>query len=56
MKILKCALCKGEVDILSNDTAINRKIKCRKCGFTNHSEHKEPEVLIIRKRPLRADE
>lgn len=50
MKLLKCKLCSGEVDIIGNEKAINKKIKCKKCGFTNESESKFPEVLIIRKR------
>lgn len=53
MKFLKCIFCDGELDILSpNDRSINKKTKCRKCGFSNaeNAEKKEPEVLIIRKR------
>ena len=53
MKFLKCIVCDGEVDIISPDRATNKKIKCRKCGFTNCSERKEPEIVVIRKRPLR---
>ncbi len=40
----------GEVDIVGNDRSINKKIKCRKCGFANNSEPAGPEVVIIRKR------
>ena len=53
MKLLKCKLCSGEVDIVGNEKAINKKVKCKKCGFTNgstDSEQKFPEVLVIRKR------
>jgi hypothetical protein len=51
MKFLKCKLCKGEVDIVGGEFAICKKIKCKKCGFTNESSKmKEPEVFIIRKR------
>ncbi len=50
MKLLKCKLCSGEVDIVGNEKVINKKIKCKKCGFTNESESKFPEVVIIRKR------
>ena len=51
MKFLKCKICLGEVDIIGNERAINKKIKCRKCGFTNQVEPKGPEVFVIRKRP-----
>jgi DNA-directed RNA polymerase subunit RPC12/RpoP len=52
MKILKCVICGGEVDIINDDRSINKKIKCRKCGFTNFSakENKEPEIFVIKKR------
>jgi len=52
MKILKCIICKGEVDIIGSDKSVIKKIKCRKCEFTNHIETKEPEIIVIRKRPL----
>lgn len=52
MKLLKCKLCSGEVDIIGNERSINKKIKCKKCGFTNESECKFPEVVVIRKRRL----
>lgn len=53
MKLLKCKLCRGEVDITNNDRAVFKKIKCRQCGFTNENEpnSKSPEIVIIRKRP-----
>lgn len=52
MKILKCIVCGGEVDILEYNGSITKKIKCRCCGFTNSTflKKKEPEILIIRKR------
>jgi len=52
MKILKCIICGGEVDILEYNGSINKKIKCRCCGFNNlqTQKKKEPEVVIIRKR------
>jgi hypothetical protein len=50
MKLLKCKLCSGEVDIIGNERSINKKIKCRKCGFSNEIESKFPEVFVIRKR------
>lgn len=53
MKLLKCKICLGEVDIIGNDRAINKKTKCRKCGFSTEAEApKGPEVVIIRKRPF----
>jgi len=55
MKLLRCKLCKGEVDVIGNERAVQKKIKCLKCGYsnakdTNNSVRKEPEVVIIRKR------
>jgi len=50
MKLLKCKFCAGEIDIIGNEKAISKKIKCRKCGFTNMDEQKFPEILVIRKR------
>lgn len=54
MKLLKCKLCHGEVDIIANYRAVNKTIKCRKCNYTNVSdkEKKSPEVVIIRKKNL----
>jgi hypothetical protein len=49
MKFLRCKLCRGEVDIIGKDRAVNKKTKCSKCGFTNVVESKGPEVFIIRK-------
>jgi hypothetical protein len=40
----------GEVDLINNDHSVNRKVKCRKCDFTN--ENKGPEIVVIRKRPV----
>lgn len=55
MKLLRCIICEGEIVIIDpNDRSINRKIKCKKCGFTNVNEQprqkKEPEIIIIKKR------
>jgi hypothetical protein len=49
MKFLRCKVCRGEVDIIGNDRSVNKKIKCLKCGFTNSTEPRGPEVFIIRK-------
>lgn len=51
MKLLKCKLCRGEVDIIGNEKSVNKKIKCRKCGFSNENDQKSfPEVIVIRKK------
>lgn len=52
MKLLKCKVCGGEVDIIDNDRAINKKIKCLECGFTNVGDAfaKKPEVVILKRR------
>lgn len=54
MKLLKCKLCKGEMDIVGGERAVNKKVKCRSCGYSNENEtgYKQPEVVIIRKRPV----
>ena len=53
MKLLKCKICSGEVDIVGNDHLVNRKTKCTKCGIGSaEPENKGPEVVIIRKRPI----
>jgi DNA replicative helicase MCM subunit Mcm2 (Cdc46/Mcm family) len=49
MKLLKCKLCNGEVDVVNNDRSVNRKVKCRKCGSGTEQE-KGPEVMVIRRR------
>lgn len=53
MKLLKCKLCAGEVEIIGNERAINKKVKCLKCGYsnTNEPERKVTEVVIIKRRP-----
>jgi len=52
MKILKCIMCKGEVDIVNSDSSSNNKIKCKKCGFTNIpiKTIKDPEIVVIKKK------
>ena len=54
MKILRCIVCNGEVDVLDGDKSVNKTVKCRCCGFTNSQiyKRKEPEVLIIRRQPM----
>jgi hypothetical protein len=52
MKLLRCPVCCKEMNIVSNERAINKKVVCQGCGFDNMDEDvkKEPEVVIIRKR------
>lgn len=51
MKILKCILCSGEVDIISGDFSVNKKIKCQKCGFDGELKNKQAtEVFVIRRK------
>jgi len=51
MKLLKCKLCGGEVDIVGNERAVNKKVKCNQCGFNNLDEQeKKPPVIILKKR------
>lgn len=53
MKLLRCKICRGEMELINNDRSINRKVKCFKCGFTNANDiSKEPEILIIRKKSI----
>lgn len=53
MILLKCKLCMGEINIIGNEKLINKKVKCKKCGFTNgESEQNFPEVIILRKRKV----
>jgi hypothetical protein len=57
MKLLKCKLCLGEVDLVGNERSVERKVKCQKCGFTNANVEKAagPEVIIMNRRPKRED-
>ncbi len=51
MKLLKCKLCAGEVDIIGNIRSINKKIKCKKCGFSNLEEKNKKittEIVVIK--------
>jgi len=57
MKLLKCKICNGEVDIVGGEYSVNKKIKCRKCKFSNLNDaNKSPEILIIKKRASEFDE
>ena len=57
MKLLKCKICKGEIEIIGSEHSINKKIKCTKCGFNNLKEPQNvmPEVIVVRKRPIKLD-
>jgi phage FluMu protein Com len=52
MKILKCKFCKGELDLISNSRNSVIKVKCKKCGFANFKEIKEPEIFTIRRKSI----
>lgn len=56
MKLLKCKLCRGEVDLVNSARGIIKQTKCRRCGFSNEEvSPKGPEIVIIRKRPIKDD-
>ena len=42
------------MDIVGNERAIYKKVKCRSCGFSNEkdTDSKMPEIVIIRKKRL----
>lgn len=50
MKLLRCKICKNEIDIIKNDRSVNKIIKCRKCGFSNNDQKPMPEVVIIKRK------
>lgn len=52
MKLLRCKLCSGEMDIVGAERAVHKKVKCRECGYNNENEQerKQPEVVVIRRR------
>ena len=54
MKLLRCMFCRGEMDIVGGERSVNKKVKCRQCGYSNEQQEqprKMPEVVVIRKRP-----
>jgi hypothetical protein len=55
MKLLQCKLCRGEIDIIGGEHAVNKKVRCRSCGYSNVDapDKKGPEIVVIRKRPMR---
>lgn len=52
MKLLKCKVCGGEVEIINNDRSVNKKIKCLDCGFNNIDENtsKKIEIVVLKRR------
>ena len=42
------------MEIIGNVRAINKKVKCKNCKYTNQSKHSHqqrvPEIVVIRKR------
>jgi len=52
MKILRCLLCKCELDIINDNRSDKIKVKCRNvnCDFDNLDEQKMPEVYVIKKK------
>jgi hypothetical protein len=50
MKLLRCKLCRGEMDVIGGEHAINKKVRCRECGYNNLDAKKEPEVIVMRRR------
>lgn len=55
MNIIRCLICKGELEIVGNFKAIEKKVKCKKCNFTNAAAEKEPEVVVIRRKTFSSD-
>lgn len=53
MKLLRCKLCHGEMDVIGNERATHKKVKCRQCGYSNETIDKLPEVVVLRKRPYK---
>lgn len=54
MKLLRCKLCRGELDIIGGERAINKKVRCRECGFNNVDvPKKEPEIIVMKRRPMK---
>jgi hypothetical protein len=53
MKLLRCKLCRGEVDIIGGEHSVIKKVKCTQCGYSNEGDSNRtmPEVVIIKKRP-----
>jgi len=50
MKLLRCKLCDGEMEIISGFRSIFKVVKCTSCGFSNEKEEKNPEIIIIKRK------
>lgn len=55
MSIINCLFCKGELEIIGNLKGFEKKVKCKKCNFTNVSIEKEPEVIVVRRKVFNSD-
>lgn len=55
MSIINCLFCKGELEIIGNLKGFEKKVKCKKCNFTNVSIEKEPEVIIVRRKAFNSN-
>lgn len=52
MKLLKCVLCEGEIEIIGNFDSVVKKLKCLHCGFKNFNDKEKPkntEIIYKRK-------
>jgi hypothetical protein len=52
MKLLKCILCSGEIEIIGNEKGVCKKVQCLNCGFNNEHDFKtkQPEIIFLKKR------
>jgi len=54
MKLLKCRVCDGEMELNSDERGVVRHARCLKCGYCGEcagsKEKREPEVVVIRRR------
>lgn len=54
MKLLRCKVCCGEIDIIGTNKSILKRIKCKKCGFNNFKQFaenkpkKSTEVIVLK--------
>lgn len=52
MKLLKCKVCSGEVNIVGNERAVKKKIQCTQCGFNNLEDQEKKPIIIMKRRRL----
>lgn len=55
MRILKCRMCCGEMELAPGEHGIVRHARCIECGYSGNvtsadEEKNEPEVVVIRKK------